>query len=310
MHPQTYSIIIPHKNCPELLIRCLDSIPHRVDTQIIVVDDNSDEGKKPIINRNDTEVVFLDQRHANGAGRARNVGLDKAQGKWLLFADADDYFTNYFPTLLDIYANDEVTDIVYLNSYKYYENGSSEPLEISRHINNYLKEGGSNNTEKALRYGYWTPWSRMVKRDLVRKHNLRFEEIPAWNDVMFGLLVSKYSNTIKIEKNIVYMYHIWPHGSLLGGKRRKLIEYNLEQQGARIAFYNKEGYHTSLNLLNLIEGFIRENRLSVKQAVKLYNQCRRKYHINGARDIARYMYVLIVRRIPRKVRSSFSIWGK
>lgn len=309
MLSKTYSIIIPHKNCPELLNRCLDSIPQRVDVQIIVVDDNSDEGRKPSINRSDTEVIMLDQEHANGAGRARNEGLDKAQGKWLIFADADDYFTDYLPTLLDIYADDEVTDIVYLNSYKYYENGSSEPLEISRHINNYLKEGGSNNTEKALRYGYWTPWSRMVKRELVLKHSIRFEEIPAWNDVMFGLLVSKYSTTIKIEKNIVYMYHIWPHGSLLERKRRKLIDYNLEQQGARIAFYDKEGYHTSLNLLGLMEGFIRKNQLSVKQAVKLYSQCRRKYHINGARDIARYMYVLIVRRIPRKVRRSIGVRG-
>ena len=37
-----YSIIIPHKNIPNLLQRCLDSIPNREDVQIIVVDDNSD----------------------------------------------------------------------------------------------------------------------------------------------------------------------------------------------------------------------------------------------------------------------------
>ncbi len=36
-----YSIIIPHKNIPLLLQRCLDSIPQREDIQIIVVDDNS-----------------------------------------------------------------------------------------------------------------------------------------------------------------------------------------------------------------------------------------------------------------------------
>ena len=36
-----YSIIIPHKNIPALLQRCLDSIPSREDIQIIVVDDNS-----------------------------------------------------------------------------------------------------------------------------------------------------------------------------------------------------------------------------------------------------------------------------
>ena len=84
-----YSIIIPHKNCPDLLKRLLDSIPERDDVQIIVVDDNSDEGKKPSIDRKDTEVILLDAERSKGAGRARNVGLEHAEGKWLLFADAD-----------------------------------------------------------------------------------------------------------------------------------------------------------------------------------------------------------------------------
>ena len=37
-----YSIIIPHRNIPKLLQRCLGYIPYRDDVQIIVVDDNSD----------------------------------------------------------------------------------------------------------------------------------------------------------------------------------------------------------------------------------------------------------------------------
>ena len=38
-----YTIIIPHHNIPNLLRRCLHSIPLRDDVQIIVVDDCSDE---------------------------------------------------------------------------------------------------------------------------------------------------------------------------------------------------------------------------------------------------------------------------
>ena len=38
----SYSIIIPHKNTPKFLQRCLDSIPQREDLEVIVVDDNSD----------------------------------------------------------------------------------------------------------------------------------------------------------------------------------------------------------------------------------------------------------------------------
>ena len=37
----TFSIIIPHKDIPDLLMRCLRSIPVSEDIQVIVVDDNS-----------------------------------------------------------------------------------------------------------------------------------------------------------------------------------------------------------------------------------------------------------------------------
>lgn len=37
-----FSIVIPHKSIPELLVRCLNSVPQRGDIQVIVVDDYSD----------------------------------------------------------------------------------------------------------------------------------------------------------------------------------------------------------------------------------------------------------------------------
>src|SRR5690554_1026331 len=94
-----YSVIIPHKNIPDLLERCLQSIPIREDIQVIVVDDNSDPDKVnflefPGLNRKNTEVYFT--KEGKGAGYARNVGLTKAKGKWLIFSDADDYFNECF----------------------------------------------------------------------------------------------------------------------------------------------------------------------------------------------------------------------
>ena len=99
-----YSIIIPHKNIPDLLTRCVNSIPQRGDIQIIVVDDNSDQAYLdifPSFYRSDLEVIFT--KEGRGAGYARNIGLKRAKGKWLLFADADDYYTGGFLDVLDKY---------------------------------------------------------------------------------------------------------------------------------------------------------------------------------------------------------------
>ena len=114
----TYTIIIPHKNAPLLLQRCLDSIPFRDDIQIIVVDDDSssdvvDFMDFPGSSREDVEIIFT--KEGKGAGYARNCGLLHARGKWLLFADADDFYKESLLLSLDPYI-DATFDIVYFGA--------------------------------------------------------------------------------------------------------------------------------------------------------------------------------------------------
>ena len=92
------SVIVPHKNTPELLYRCLYSIPENKDIEIIIVDDGSDASVQdelrtacPQIRKN-SKVLFLPESH--GGGHARNVGLSNAEGDYVLFCDCDDFF-NY-----------------------------------------------------------------------------------------------------------------------------------------------------------------------------------------------------------------------
>lgn len=99
----TYSFVIPHHNTPDLLQRLVDSIPQRDDIEIIVVDDNSDNDKKANICRSDVKIIYIDKAHTRGAGHARNIGMDAATGKWILFPDADDFYKPDFITVLDEY---------------------------------------------------------------------------------------------------------------------------------------------------------------------------------------------------------------
>ncbi|GAP73202.1 glycosyl transferase [Candidatus Symbiothrix dinenymphae] len=119
MNTINYSIIIPHKNIPKLLERCLASIPQRDDIQVIVVDDNSDADivetwratslpKYPHV-----EFVFAKNKNGRkGAGYARNIGLEHAKGKWIVFADADDFFMPCVDEAMTQYADDE-HDVVF-----------------------------------------------------------------------------------------------------------------------------------------------------------------------------------------------------
>ena len=95
MFRYNYTVIIPHRNTPDLLERCLKSIPERADIQVLVVDDNSDEQyissvREACAGRSNAQLI--ETHEGLGAGYARNVALEQADSKWLLFADADDYF--------------------------------------------------------------------------------------------------------------------------------------------------------------------------------------------------------------------------
>ncbi len=210
MTSKTYSIIIPHHNSPGLLDRCIKSIPERDDIQIIVVDDNSADDKKPVIKRSDVEVLFINAQDSKGAGHARNVGIEKAIGEWLLFADCDDYFADNFLSVLDGYVHSD-QDVVFFN-FKYVdsETGLELPqLIISRIVENF---DGTPQKDKALRYMNNAPWSKMVRTSFVKNNRFEFEETINGNDFLFSLLVGHNANKYSVERNVVYIYTMNPTG--------------------------------------------------------------------------------------------------
>lgn len=202
-----YTIIIPHKDIPDLLQHCLDSIPQRADLQVIVVDDNSDLAKVnfthfPGLDRPDVECFFT--REGRGAGYARNVGLEHAKGKWLLFADADDFFHDGMLDMLDKW-KDSDNDIVYFKL---------DSLDLS--------SGKQGNRDKAANYilDLYTnglidmrsccaqmvrPSGKMLNHKFVVDNNLAYQELPYANDIAFAAMSSLCVNKISISHEVLYI---------------------------------------------------------------------------------------------------------
>jgi len=205
-----FSIIIPHKNIPDLLLRCLDSIPRRKDVQIIVVDDNSDDDKIdfanfPGLNDPFVEVILgKNENRRKGAGYARNLGLERAKGKWLLFADADDFFVKGAFESMSIHINSPY-EIIYFKS----ESRNSDTFESANRYKPYNQlidnfNNGNIDSEDLLRYRYVVPWSKMIKRDFVIRNEIKFDEVIASNDVIFSLLTGYYAKSVTTSNQIIY----------------------------------------------------------------------------------------------------------
>lgn len=182
-----YSIIVPHKNIPDLLQRCLDSIPVRDDVQVIVVDDNSDADKvdfEHFPTWNGEHYEFYLTKEGRGAGYARNVGLKHAKGEWLLFADADDYyFKENLNTLFDLRLP-EVSVIVW-RSKRQLLGGVDEYLGEALDEKENAGFVPCKSPEK-LYSEYTMPWTRMVRREHIEANSIVFDEVRYSNDEMFS----------------------------------------------------------------------------------------------------------------------------
>lgn len=203
-----YSFIIPHKNSPSLLKRCLDSIPLREDVEVIVVDDNSNPEKKPVLERKDTRLVLLDASQSKGAGRARNAGLAKAKGKWVLFADADDYFADKLFDTLDKY-KDTDADVIY---YSYLNVGNDNSYSVPGYHKSIISAPNNQECRDKVRYLHNAPWNKMVRKDLIDSKKIRFEETINGNDVFYSLKVGWYSRKSIFIDTPLYYYVFSPYG--------------------------------------------------------------------------------------------------
>jgi len=216
MNPITYSFIIPHHNTPNLLKRCIDSIPQREDIEIIVADDNSQDNKKANIERSDVKIIYIDKEHTQGAGHARNVAMAAAKGTWLLFADADDYYTKGFLSILDKYAHSEY-DVIYYNASSVYSD-SSLPAGRTKLLNAIIENfDNSEDSIAAIKYRVHTPWNKMVKHEFIIKNQIVFEEVLQGNDTMFSFMLGYFVNNFGIEKEKLYVY-TYTENSITSGK--------------------------------------------------------------------------------------------
>lgn len=238
----SYSFIIPHHNSKKLLTRCLASIPHRNDIEIIVIDDNSKDEEKPKKEREDEQIIYIDAVHTKGAGRARNEGIRIARGVWIVFADSDDFFHDGFMNVLDQYKDSEY-EVVYYSA-DYVDSQTLKP--VTKHpipaLTYFDKYDGSRYSEDCVKYKVHAPWAKMVKREFIYKYRISFEEIPKGNDVFFTFQIGFYSKNIAIEKKKLYMYTY--NSTSLSNKKRNYNTYIgiLKRIFKRNEFYYYIGY--------------------------------------------------------------------
>lgn len=211
-----YSFLIPFWNLEHwMLQRMLDSIPHREDVEILLLDnasDNVDREHFPGLNDANVRVIFQAERKS--VGYCRNSLINQAQGDWIIFADADDvFFTEELERLMDMRATEEY-DLIYWGIQQLFPDGT-----VADDSMGYQGTGIQPMIDKtyAISHKYESP-HKMVRRQLLLNHpEVKFDEIPIYEDVAYSVILLLNTEKVGVYPLMTYQY-IRSETSTLGRK--------------------------------------------------------------------------------------------
>lgn len=171
------SIIIPIYNIEGYLPTCLNSILQQdfSDYELLLINDGSTDSSGKICDefalKNDHIRVF--HKENAGVSAARNLGLEKAEGKWICFIDGDDQIEkDSLKTLMD-YADLNDPELLIARSF-HYENGVKKqekyPFDNSFLNNSY----GGYELIVSKSYKRGSVWGGIFNRSFLNKNQIRF----------------------------------------------------------------------------------------------------------------------------------------
>lgn len=263
-YDKDFSVIIPQRDSVKTLPRLFASIPDSDKIEIIVVDNSPTPITKEDIGINrDYQLLWsAPERHAGGA---RNVGIENAEGKWLLFADADDYYSKEaFDTFFRKVDTD--ADIVYTGMGGVYE----ETGEVSHRGDVYAQMVrdflGGRIEEDYIRTHFNSPCCKMVRRKMVMDRNIRYSEVIAGNDAYFSMVSGIYAQKIEAVDIISYIA-TESSNSLTKRKDYNVYRTRFEEDLKINAFLRKQGLKKQQ--YRVLGTIIRAKKYNLKKVVDL-----------------------------------------
>lgn len=208
------SVIIPVFNSEKYLTQCIDSVLKQTlkEFELLCIDDGSTDQSYTILNayaKQDCRIKVYQQRN-KGGGAARNYGLERAVGDYLIFLDSDDFFDH------------EMLEKVYNRAVTTQSEMCIFGVKIYNHITGQSTDAGYGLRKKYIPqkdivswkdmpnlifnvFQNW-PWNKMFRREFVLKNKIKFQEIFRTNDLLFTNTAFVYANRITVLSEALVYY--------------------------------------------------------------------------------------------------------
>lgn len=273
-----FSIVIPAYNASDTLERSVNSIQKLLpiaSVEILIIENGSTDETlilaKRLEDRYNNVKVF---QSLMGVSNARNLGIEKARGEWLLFLDADDYFLSDLERL-PYYLQGDNSDIVFFN----YQKGEvpikifadNEIIKTEQRLETFIVKTLEKPTQ------YLTVWGKAFKRSILNE--LRFDtSLRVSEDSDFLIRVLLQANVIEVSHYMIYRYTIDIPSTMRKFDSGKLEGYihslnaaesylHYSSDNIRWSFQKYKLAHFNLSMVR--EVFHQANPLSYKEKVRI-----------------------------------------
>ena len=271
MYPKI-SVVVPVYNVENYLEECLNSIINQIykNLEIILVNDGSTDNSYNICNeyaKKDTRIVVINKKNG-GLSSARNAGIKKATGDYVVFIDSDDFWCD------DKVAQKIVERIVTSNcevvlfGFKYYYE-SRKQLKSYFNYDNLTEEFNCNDLKSIVKNNLYISSAcvKVIKRDILIKYNMFFKEGVTSEDIEWSAKLLLNVSNISIILEDLYIYRQRENSISRGIKEKNIIDLinNIEScieeinkikdltQKEIYCNYVSYQYITLLNLLNYVK---------------------------------------------------------
>ncbi|MCD8295245.1 MAG: glycosyltransferase [Clostridia bacterium] len=202
MEKPEISVIVPVFNAGKYLQECVESVISQSFSkwELLLIDDGSTDGSGAVCD----EYAERDQRirvfhkENGGVSTARNLGLDNAQGEWISFLDADDYFPK--DALKALHGKAAAGADMVIGTMLHLDNGQLL----------YRDDMPSGRSDKVLQsVTRLSSCGCLFKTQIINDHSLRFIEGMAHaEDCVFTGYYASYSRTMEVVQAPVYIYRM------------------------------------------------------------------------------------------------------
>jgi glycosyltransferase involved in cell wall biosynthesis len=199
------TVIIPMHNASATVTAVVESFlsVEATDVQVVVVDDAStDDSVERVTALGRPEVVVERFATNHGAGVARNLGFERATGRYTLFFDADD---EIHPGALSaaVEALDDTAADMAMLPYRYRRGhaphsdamNSFDDAVWGQYARSPRRVAHLGSVPRLLGFSNY-PWNKIIRTDHYRHTGLRFGSTPVHNDVLGHWLTLLDARTI------------------------------------------------------------------------------------------------------------------